>query len=217
MDHGQILAQTVQPGLEVPDLNSLDMESWKARLATLSASMLVEGIRKCLFVSPIQDLTLERSSDNSDALRHAPKITSEDGHIDWQTWPAEKIVRYSKVLKMWNFVGDPFLGGRCIWSGEIEALDDFEERSCSQGRHVALRRELLECCPGVGYVSPLGNYMIIGTADRKFVATEAVTIAGFGKDHHPGKAFVRCKVLAPKYAHQVQSNDVPIRINMSLN
>jgi methionyl-tRNA formyltransferase len=33
---------------------------------------------------------------------HAPKITTEDGRVDWYRWPAEKVLAYSRVFPLWD-------------------------------------------------------------------------------------------------------------------
>ncbi|KAI5360226.1 putative formyl transferase [Septoria linicola] len=97
-DHGKILSQTSLPGIEIPEDATVD--NLVNRLGPLGAKMLKDGISKDLYLHPEQ-------ADNANSvdeaeLTHAPKITSEDAHVNWSTWPAGKISRYGRVLDLWD-------------------------------------------------------------------------------------------------------------------
>lgn len=138
-DHGNILAQTPLPGIEIPEDASVD--SLIELLGSLGATMLQEGITKRLFLHPEQ---ADSASDINEAdLVHAPKITSEDAHVDWTTWPAGKVSRYGRLLDLWDTTtyractGKPPLrvkfGGpwRVLDSSKISSADLAYSRPCS--------------------------------------------------------------------------------------
>lgn len=62
--------------------------------------MLSRGIEDGLFVDP-QDLLAGRPSPKH--FDHAPKITPEDRHIDWNIWTGEQIHLRDRVLgRLWD-------------------------------------------------------------------------------------------------------------------
>lgn len=138
-DHGNILAQTPLPGIEIPEDASVD--SLVELLGSLGATMLQEGITKRLFLHPEQ---ADSASEVNEAdLVHAPKITSEDAHVDWTTWPAGKVSRYGRLLDLWDTTtyractGKPPLrvkfGGpwKVLDSSKISSADLAYSRPCS--------------------------------------------------------------------------------------
>ena len=97
-DHGVVLSQTPAPGIHIPeDCTPKDLiES----LGPIGAELLCQGIEDGLFVDPKATRT---ETLKSDELEHAPKITSEDRHIDWETWAADEILLRDRVLgRLWD-------------------------------------------------------------------------------------------------------------------
>lgn len=102
-DQGVIMAQTPGKGVEVPFLSTPD--SLLHLLGPLGAQLLREGIETGLFVPPPDPIPLNRSwqKPGLEDIQHAPKITPEDRHIDWSTWPHDKILRHDRVLgRLWD-------------------------------------------------------------------------------------------------------------------
>ena len=97
-DHGKILAQTPLPGVEIPEDASVD--GMIEVLGPLGASVLKDSIAKGLFLHPEQADNANEIEESE--LVHAPKITSEDAHVDWESWPAGKVSRYGRVLDLWD-------------------------------------------------------------------------------------------------------------------
>ena len=97
-DHGKILAQTPLPGVEIPEDASVD--GLIEVLGPLGASVLKDSIAKGLFLHPEQADNANEIEESE--LVHAPKITSEDAHVDWESWPAGKVSRYGRVLDLWD-------------------------------------------------------------------------------------------------------------------
>ena len=99
-DHGIILTQTSPVKIRaatVPELERI--------LAPRGSELLLQGIRDRVFVDPpeIPDKSKADAEDNE--VLPAPKISSVDRHIDWNTWTAEKILRRHRVIgPLWNHV-----------------------------------------------------------------------------------------------------------------
>lgn len=99
--------------------------------------MLVQGIRDRLFIldSYRQGSRQHSASshgrasfsavNNSRPLRHAPKITTEDRHIAWNTMTAEEILRRDRVLgRLWSFCEPEGKQKTRIVFGKIENIRD---------------------------------------------------------------------------------------------
>jgi methionyl-tRNA formyltransferase len=68
------------------------------------AEILVDGIRKGLFVPPLEDAGW-RSPEENESLVHAAKIKPEDRHIDWPNWTWLDISRRHRVIgPLWSKV-----------------------------------------------------------------------------------------------------------------
>lgn len=70
--------------------------------------MLREAIVKGLFIDPesnsgrLPGAPPEEEEGGPAHLVHAPKLTTEDARVDWATWTAEKVLRYSRVFDLWD-------------------------------------------------------------------------------------------------------------------
>lgn len=98
-DHGAILAQTPFPGFEIPNPSTCTVSQLLEFISPKAADLLVQGIRDKVFLPPIKDL----APISSRRLRHAPKITTEDRFIHWDTMTATEICRRDRVLgRLWS-------------------------------------------------------------------------------------------------------------------
>ncbi|KAH8422874.1 methionyl-tRNA formyltransferase [Aspergillus melleus] len=117
-DHGVILDQTPSPGLEIPEdctiPKLLDIVTPKA------ANILVDGIRKGLFVQPLQDVGW-RQSGTDEPLLHAGKIRPEDRHVDWANWTWAEISRRSRVV-------GPLWSNALVASGDSTGVQSLQQR-----------------------------------------------------------------------------------------
>ncbi|KAB8257165.1 methionyl-tRNA formyltransferase family protein [Aspergillus pseudonomiae] len=101
-DHGVILQQTPPPGFEIPRPESCTVPELLNLVAPKGAEILVDGIRKGLFVPPVRDAGW-RSPDEHESLIHAAKIKPDDRHIDWTNWTWLDISRRIRVLgPLWS-------------------------------------------------------------------------------------------------------------------
>lgn len=98
-DHGMVIAQTPPPGIPIPE--DCTPNHLMETLGQAGAEMLAKGIEDGLFVSPspVVDGTRPENED----LQYARKMLPEDRHIDWNTWSADRIIRYDRVLgRLWD-------------------------------------------------------------------------------------------------------------------
>lgn len=101
-DQGTILAQTPYPGFEhgcstVPELVTL--------MSSKGAEMLVQVITNRLFLQPIKSPDTFQDHRVTATARAAPKITTQDKFIDWNTWTAEVIIRRHLIIgPLWSLV-----------------------------------------------------------------------------------------------------------------
>lgn len=107
-DHGAILAQTPLPGLKIPNQSTCTVPELIDFIGPKAADMLVQGLRDRIFVPPIRDLSSELPWQDPITLRHAPKITTGDRRIQWDTMTATEICRRDRALgRLWGFVQLP--------------------------------------------------------------------------------------------------------------
>ena len=216
MDHGQILAQTPAPGIPVAPADEDCVARLTATLASLGASMLVEGLEKRLFVPPVEDLAPTLEPRDPTTLKHAHKIAPEDRHIDWTTWSAAQILRYGRVIgPLWSYVEEAssHTKHRCIWPTGFKSVEAFVREDCEAGDCVPPRLDGLVCRPGIGYVSPRRDYVMLGTADAKFLVARTATLAGLKKGVPIGDAFVKTGVLPPGIWQEARKSGEAIAVS----
>ena len=162
-DQGDIIDQTRPPGLEhkcqtVRDLSSV--------LAPLGAEMLMKAIRSRSFETLPPPQPQKIDSTNA-APRPAPKLTSEDFHINWQTWSAAEILRRQQVLRrLWNHVdlvnGTP---RRVIWDSAFWEVPSVTNVPADRVGKVYLADQVSKA-------------VRIGTCDGKLLQIEKVKLDG---------------------------------------
>ena len=101
-DQGLILDQTPFPGV---GYESGTVTGLSSEMAPLGAEMLVRAIQNRSFVAPYKDRGWKQGGHEG-LVRHAPKITPEDSHIDWSTWTAFDILHKKNIIgPLWNVAG----------------------------------------------------------------------------------------------------------------
>ena len=121
-DQGIILAQTPYPGFKhgcstVPELLTL--------MSSKGAEMLVQSINSRLYLQSAKSQRNLRDYRISAMSRAAPKITSQDRFIDWNTWTAEVIIRrHLAIGPLWSFVRNAQIVRRLIWTTGFMILDE---------------------------------------------------------------------------------------------
>lgn len=155
-DRGQILAQSEYPGFKHSCDNVADLE---AMISQKAAKMFVKGLTDLVFVPPMQDVGWYNTRGSIRPVRHAPKITPEDRHIDWATWPAERIQRRHQIIgPLWNIAGaikdDTQLPKRVIWSNGFTKLAAFMDTFPQPGHPIVhepqsgTKSVLIKTCDG---------------------------------------------------------------------
>ena len=164
MDKGAIIAQTPEPGFEIPSDAQQSFSSLTDYVAPLGANLLIDTLEQGLFQSPISDLTIQSVSKlRGREPRHARKLVLEDRHIDWNVWPAHRIVHSQKLFKsLWNTIQTPIGIKKLVWTGKFTTTDP------------ASRDPTFP--PGVAYTSK-GDSVLVNTMDNVALQVYDCTIA----------------------------------------
>lgn len=164
MDNGAIVAQTREPGIEIPSEARQSFSSLADYIAPLGADLLIDTLEQGLFQSSASDLTLQAVSKlHGREPRHARKLILEDRHIDWNTWSANKIVRFQKLFSsLWNTMQTPTGIKKLVWTGSFEITDP------------ALGDPTFP--PGMAYVLK-DDSVLVNTADNAVLQVYDCTIA----------------------------------------
>jgi methionyl-tRNA formyltransferase len=177
-DCGEVIAQTPLPGIRIA--HETTTEDLINQLAPLGATMLRNSIDRGLFISP--KTVLRKEEINPRSLEPAPKITPEDGHINWDKWTAHRILRANRALgRLW----DTTTVQRCNAQSQ-------ETRVSYDGKWKLVEAQKIEA---FGISDPLragspvrvvssGTDQVdiaLATVDGQFVMPESITIAGQGK------------------------------------
>lgn len=160
-DRGKILAQTALPGLDIPNPDTIKAPELSAFLAPKAAELLVKGLRNRVYLSDTQ------AKAGPILERQAPKISSEDRHINWSSWSAEEILRRHRIIgPLWNngATGSPpnWVKRRIIWSSGFHlASPGFD--------HIE---------PGMARISGSDPCLYVQTADKQTLCAEHATVEG---------------------------------------
>lgn len=89
--------------------------------------MLVQCIQKRTFVPPLREVGWCNGNANTQSLRRAPKITTEDRHINWGTWSAAEILKKQQIIgPLWSVMEtsarDHGQEKRIIWTQGFEQV-----------------------------------------------------------------------------------------------
>ena len=166
MDKGAILAQTDSPGLMISDGARGGFASFVHYMAPYGADLLLETLRQGFHVQPAQDSSSPaRLALGGQTPRHARKLDIEDRHVDWSKWPAEKILRYQKLLQtLWNNFDINGCPAKLVWSKRFEI--------------AKATKYDLAVAPGVPYTSNNDRSWLINTVDSKALKVYECTVAG---------------------------------------
>ena len=166
-DHGLILAQTAQPGLDVPEETTPD--ALTHRLGLLGGQMLVDVLRNGLFIPPLKEAGWYGGSGGP--VDHAEKITPAHRHVDFSTATAQDILTRHHVLgDLWTILPN----------GERVIFNKISTHSSGHGK------------PGL-FVRDDSQNPAIRTADGQVLEIQSSTCAGGKKGK--GNAHLR-RILA---------------------
>lgn len=179
-DHGKILEQTPPPGFAIPNPDSCTVPELLNVVAPKGADILVEGIRKGLFVPPVEDAGWYSPDHNE--LIQAAKIKPKDRHIDWANWTWTDISRRHRVLgPLWSkslVFGEP-TGNIPTFQQRRVILSDFEEVQPLKGS------EAFALVPGLPFIdgehtvkSDSGKGVYVFTRDGRLIKIHQMKVEG---------------------------------------
>lgn len=100
-DEGEIVLQTSEPGLDIPQLDSITSSELRDFLAPVGAEMLVECLRNQRYLQPSPP---REPSDQDGLFKHAPKLSPESRHIVFQKMTLTHILRLNRALgRLWTY------------------------------------------------------------------------------------------------------------------
>ena len=191
-DRGTILAQTPYPGFEhgcrtVPELLTLT--------APKGAEMLVQSINTRLYLQSAKSSNSIQEDRGIVAARAAPKITSQDKFIDWNTWTAEVIIRrHLAIGPLWSFVKNSQSARRLIWTTGFTISDEIAiGTDIPIGRLVVFKGDCAD--EQVAYVR---------TCDNRILKVDRIKIEG-GVETPPLRAAKKADMIDRGIAAQYDS------------
>ena len=140
------------------------------QVAPAGADMLLTCIKSRLYLVG-NDIPEEvRDIQDAAAARAAPKITSNDRFIDWETWTADEIVRRHRVIgPLWSsarFNDEGKSERRIIWSTGFDQTSNTPIVDVPIGQPVVIGNE-----------SSAQN-VYVRTCDNRMLAIEEIKIEG---------------------------------------
>jgi len=194
-DHGLILAQTP---FEVPKNGSCTHTELVDHVKPLAADLLLQTLQRGLFREPASIVV-----DSSHIIpSRAPKLTREVARVDWQTWPAERILRTQRANEpLWNFAND-LLGVsdvthtakdlRIQWHGlkhESGYVSSYSKQPDSGSIEIQKPQQLV-VTKEVHEERTVSSQPLAGiwTCDNVFLSAKSITIAGRPKHQEAATA-----------------------------
>ncbi|GFG27914.1 putative methionyl-tRNA formyltransferase family protein [Aspergillus udagawae] len=210
-DHGVILQQTPCPGFEIPNPDTCTVPELLNIVAPKGAEILLDGIRKGLFVPPIEDAGW-RASQSDEPLIHAAKIKPEDRHIDWVNWTWKNIHRRNRVLgPLWSktlATSDPASGNPSFQQRRV-ILSDMEEVDTLKGC------EPFSLVPGLPFVDsayPIdrqqGKGLYVFTGDGKLIRIHQMKVEG-EQNADSVRAALKARMLSDRTFHSGAADFTP--------
>ena len=140
------------------------------QVAPAGADMLLTCIKSRLYLVGSDSPEEVRDVKQAAAVRAAPKITSNDRFINWETWTAEEILRRHRVIgPLWSsatFDEEGKSGRRIIWSTGFDQTSNTPIVDVPVGQPVVIGTES----------SALDVY--VRTCDHKMLAIREIKIEG---------------------------------------
>lgn len=205
-DRGLILQQTSPSGLEIPNPDSCTVPQLLELVAPKSGEILVDGIRKGLFVPPLE-YGGQQHVDKTQ-VTHAVKLTTGDRHLEWNSWDCQTINRRNRVIgplwnetTVWNSRAETFQRKRVILT-EIEEVQPLE--GC----------EKFAAHPGLPFSAIVNKKekesLYVWTADKKLIRLHRMKVEG-DQDIDAFRAASRNKMFTEDPADVVRSKDYEFR------
>jgi len=191
-DHGRILAQTQYPGFGIPKSGKCTTAELLEFITPKAADLLVKGIRDRVF-DPSHQKDLGTSNENVKGrpVRHAPKITPEDRHIDFGSMTASSIATRDRTLgRLWSIVRFNNGSKKRVVFDDVEAIprpqkmiDFFESKNDTgdnfEGLNLIRHDGEVNTVPMMK--NPNGGGIIVATTGSEAVRIGKATIDGKSK------------------------------------
>ena len=166
-----ILAQTPFPGLHHEAHSVSELTSF---IAPKGAEMLVESIRKGVFMPPLCNVGW-CGDEQGQKIHAAPKITTEDRRVQWQSWTADDILLRSGIIgPLFNIIpaneNKKSLARRIIWTSGFEKSVVSINPDTVPGRPMVFKR------------SDSATSVAIPTCDGQFLAVRRAKVEGHRDD-----------------------------------
>ncbi|EXJ59120.1 hypothetical protein A1O7_06551 [Cladophialophora yegresii CBS 114405] len=95
-DEGLVLDQTPQPGIGIPNPDTITSKELEGYLARIGAEMLVDAIKNKLYIPPYNPIQPDRHISKADLI-HAPKIKMEFRAVDFTQLRRTEILRRNRA------------------------------------------------------------------------------------------------------------------------
>ncbi|KIW67719.1 hypothetical protein PV04_06951 [Phialophora macrospora] len=95
-DEGLVLDQTPQPGLDIPNPDTVTSKELERYLAYIGAKMLVDAVKNGLYIPPYNSIQPGRHISKENLI-HAPKLTKEFRAVDFTQLTATEISRRNRA------------------------------------------------------------------------------------------------------------------------
>ena len=140
------------------------------QVAPAGADMLLTCIKSRLYLAGNNIPEQLRDVEDAAAARAAPKVTSNDRFIDWETWTAEEIMRRHRVIgPLWSsarFNDEGKSPRRIIWSTGFDQTSNTPIVNVPVGQPVVIRTE------------SSARDVYVRTCDNKMLAIGEIKIEG---------------------------------------
>jgi len=191
-DEGVVLAQTPQPGLAIPNPDTVTFKELRSMLAPIGAEMLVKAIQNRLYLPPY-DAVQPRAGAAGLHLSFAPKVTTQHRAVNFQTMTRIQILRRNRAIPKLFAVAERVTGtpkkNRILFETDLRASthEEMERmpdvcRSIPNGVPFAILNESEDIYHSS---APLNiNVNLEYSGRRGHIISPTITVAG----HRPGAA-----------------------------
>ena len=95
--------------MELPERGECSLKVLQRHFAHHAPDLLIDSLRDAKFAHETWSVGTVRSAYQNDInITHARKVVPEDAHVDWQTWPAERVLRTQRAMgHVWSLVSEP--------------------------------------------------------------------------------------------------------------
>ena len=173
-DKGAIIAQKE---FDIPDKGNCTFKELDDYSAQAAADLLVENLSSGRHLHPGIAYDTPRSDKT---LKYASKVTPEDCHIDWATWPAERVLRTQRAMQhVWSHWKSRKNGAllRVQWH-DLRLVDRPTEAPLTQNHGEPLLTPAAPCADQRESAIRESLVGILPTCDNRYLECRSITIEG---------------------------------------